>query len=273
MKNITLGQYYPSNSMLHKADPRIKIIIAILLIVAAFICNELLSFAGLLTVIFVLMILSKIPFKTIFKAIKPLMIVLVVTMLINLFLTKGENPPLVEFWIFSIYIEGIANAVYMLIRIFSLIMATTILITYTTTPIALTDAIESLLAPLKKIKVPVHEFAMMMTIALRFIPTLVDETEKIMAAQKARGADFTSGSLVKRAKALVPILIPLFVSSFRRADELATAMECRCYRGGDGRTRLKVLKCRASDVIALIVSALLCAGIIVLNYVDVGLPI
>ena len=270
MKNITLGQFYPSNSILHRADPRIKIIIALLLIVTSFISNSILSFAGLLAVIITLMIVSRIPVKTILRSIRPLMFVLIFTLLINLFWSRGERL-LVEFWIFKIYAEGVENAIFMLIRIFSLIIASTILITYTTTPIALTDAIESLLSPLKKIKVPVHDFAMMMTIALRFIPTLVDETEKIMAAQKARGADFSSGSLIKRAKALVPILIPLFVSSFRRADELAIAMECRCYRGGEGRTRLKALKCKFGDVAALVLMTAVCVGIIMLNYLNIGI--
>ena len=272
MKSIALGQFYPSNSILHRADPRIKIVVALLLIVTSFLCDSIPSFVGLLTVIAVLMAVSKIPFKVIFKAIRPLMIVLIFTMVINLFWTRGERL-LVEFWIFKIYEEGLRNAVFMIIRIFSLIISSTVLITYTTTPIALTDAIESLLSPLKKIKVPVHDFAMMMTIALRFIPTLVDETEKIMAAQKARGADFSSGSLIKRAKALIPILIPLFVSSFRRADELATAMECRCYRGGEGRTRLKALKCSAGDIVSLFAMIALCTGIVMLNYINFGFAI
>lgn len=270
MKNITLGQYYPSNSAIHRADPRVKLIVALLLIVTSFICNSALSFAGLLALIITLIIVSKIPFKIILRAIRPLMIILIFTMLINILWTSGEYL-LVEFWIIKIYAEGIKNAVYMLIRIFSLIVGSTVLVTYTTTPISLTDAIESLLSPLKKIKIPVHDFAMMMTIALRFIPTLVDETEKIMAAQKARGADFSSGSLIKRAKALIPILIPLFVSSFRRADELATAMECRCYRGGEGRTRLKVQKCSGADICFLIIVLVSCAAIIILNYVNIGL--
>ena len=266
MKNITLGQYYPSNSILHKADPRVKIILAMLFIITSFICNSLLSFGGLMIAIVALIAVSRIPVKVIFKAIRPIMLILVFTMLINIFWTTGDTL-LFKFWIIKVYYEGVRQAVFMLIRIFSLVVASTILVTYTTTPIALTDAIESLLSPLKKIKVPVHDFAMMMTIALRFIPTLVDETEKIIAAQKARGADFTNGSLVKRAKALIPILIPLFVSSFRRADELATAMECRCYRGGEGRTRLKALKCKPSDIVGLFAVAVLCAGIVMLNYV------
>lgn len=270
MKNITLGQYFPSDSILHKADPRIKIIMAFVLIVTSFLCNSVFSFCGLLIIIFSLIIISKIPIKVITKSVRPIMVILIFTMLINIFWTQGEKL-LAEFWIFKIYLEGVINAIYMLIRIFSLIVGTTMLITYTTTPIALTDAIESLLSPFKKIGVPVHDFAMMMTIALRFIPTLVDETEKIMAAQKARGADFTNGNLVRRAKALIPILIPLFVSSFRRADELATAMECRCYRGGEGRTRLNALKCKSRDIVWLILIIIFCAGIISLNYLNLGL--
>ena len=272
MKNITLGQYYPSDSILHKADPRIKIVIALILIVTSFLCNSILSFSGLILMIITLIVISRIPFKVIFKAIRPIMIILVFTMLINVLWTKGETL-LVEFWIIQIYAEGLRNAGFMLIRIFSLIVASTILVTYTTTPIALTDAIESLLYPLKKIKVPVHDFAMMMTIALRFIPTLVDETEKIIAAQKARGADFSSGSLIKRAKALIPILIPLFVSSFRRAEELAVAMECRCYRGGEGRTRLKALKCKGGDIVGFLAVTALSVGVVLLNYVDIGLAL
>jgi energy-coupling factor transport system permease protein len=190
-------------------------------------------------------------------------------MVINIFFTQGET--LVFEWKFiKIYLEGIYNAVFMIIRITSLVIGSSVLITYTTTPIALTDAIESLFGPLKKIKVPVHEFAMMMTIALRFIPTLMDEAEKIMAAQKARGADFTNGNLIKRAKALIPILVPLFASSFRRADELATAMECRCYRGGEGRTKLHVLKYRASDIVGIILVLIICAMLISANYWGIG---
>ena len=206
----------------------------------------------------------------ILKAIRTIMFIMIFTTLINVFWTTGSTEPLVSWYFISIYKEGLYNAFFMIARIIALVVGASVLITYTTTPIALTDAIESLLSPLKKIKVPVHDFAMMMTIALRFIPTLVDETEKIMAAQKARGADFSNGSLVKRAKALIPILIPLFVSAFRRADELATAMECRCYRGGEGRTKLNALKCRASDIIGLIVVIILCAGLISFNFFKLG---
>ena len=269
MKNISLGQYYPANSYLHKADPRIKLIMTLIFIVTSFVCKNIIGFVGLLAITFAMILLSRIPVKMILRAVRPILLIMTFTMMINVFWTKGDN--LLFAWSFiSIYEEGLYNAFFMLVRIFTLVVGASVLVTYTTTPIALTDAIESLLSPLKKIKVPVHDFAMMMTIALRFIPTLVDETEKIMAAQKARGADFTNGSLIKRAKALIPILIPLFVSAFRRADELATAMECRCYRGGEGRTKLRALKCRASDIIGLLIIILLCAALVVFNYLNLG---
>ena len=269
MKNISLGQYYPANSYLHKADPRIKMIMTLFFIVTSFLCKNIFGFIGLLVCTLLMVPISKIPFKIILRAVRPILIIMAFTTIINVFWTSGEK--LLWSWSFiSIYEEGLYNAFFMLVRIFALVVGASVLVTYTTTPIALTDAIESLLSPLKKIKVPVHDFAMMMTIALRFIPTLVDETEKIMAAQKARGADFTNGSLIKRAKALIPILIPLFVSAFRRADELATAMECRCYRGGEGRTKLRALKCRASDIIGLITVIVLCSALIIFNYLKFG---
>ena len=270
MKSISLGQYYPAKSYLHKADPRIKLIMTIIFIVASFVCKNIFGFIGLLLYTFLLILISRIPIKMILKAIRTIMFIMIFTTLINVFWTTGSGDPLVSWYFISIYKEGLYNAFFMIARIIALVVGASVLITYTTTPIALTDAIESLLSPLKKIKVPVHDFAMMMTIALRFIPTLVDETEKIMAAQKARGADFSNGSLVKRAKALIPILIPLFVSAFRRADELATAMECRCYRGGEGRTKLNALKCRASDILGLIVVIILCAGLVVINFFKLG---
>ena len=270
MKNISLGQYYPANSYLHKADPRVKLIMALIFIVTSFLCKNIIGFIGLLIYTFSMMIVSRIPIKTILRAVRPILIIMAFTMLINVFWTKGSSEPLFAFGFITIYEEGLYNAFFMLVRIIALVIGSSVLITYTTTPIALTDAIESLLSPLKKIKVPVHDFAMMMTIALRFIPTLIDETEKIMAAQKARGADFTNGSLIKRAKALIPILIPLFVSAFRRADELATAMECRCYRGGEGRTKLHALRCRASDIIGLIIVIILCAALVACNYLNIG---
>ena len=194
---------------------------------------------------------------------------IILMLLFNLFFVSSGRV-LFEWKFIHIYLEGVMHALFMIVRILTLIIGTSMLLTYTTTPIALTDALEQLLGPLKKIKVPVHEFAMMMTIALRFIPTLVDETEKIMSAQKARGTDFSSGSLMKRARALIPILIPLFVSAFRRAEELATAMECRCYHGGEGRTRMKILKYSPGDFVAIGLVILFGAGLVVLNRLGIG---
>lgn len=264
MKNIVLGQYYAGNSVLHKLDARTKVILALMYIVCTFLCKNIVAFGALLLSGLLLIILSGIPFKIILKSLKPIMIIMMFTVIINIFWTKGEIP-LFEWQFISIYREGIYNAAFMAIRIIVLILGTGLFMTYTTTPIQLTDAIERLLLPLKKIKVPVHEFAMMMTIALRFVPTLMEETERIMSAQKARGADFSNGSLIKRAKALIPILIPLFISSFRRADELATAMECRCYHGGEGRTRMTITRMGASDVAALIIMVGFGVGIVGIN--------
>ncbi len=269
MKNISLGQYYPGSSVIHKMDPRMKLILSFLYIIASFIAQNIISFTLLLFSAVLLIFLSRIPFSLILRSIKAIMFILAFTVIINIFWTSGERL-LFEWGIVKIYVEGIMNAFFMLVRIFVLIIGASLFLTYTTTPIALTDAIEQLFAPLKKIKIPVHEFAMMMTIALRFIPTLMDETDKIMSAQKARGADFTSGGLVKRAKALVPILIPLFVSAFRRADELATAMECRCYHGGEGRTRMSVLHYRMSDFAALLVMITFFAILILFNILGIG---
>ena len=203
---------------------------------------------------------------------KPLVFILVFTTFFNIFWTEGEVL-LVELWVIKIYLEGIVYAIMMILRITTLLVGTTILLTYTTSPIMLTDALERLLSPLRKLHLPVHEFSMMMTIALRFIPTLIEETDKIMSAQKARGADFETGSLAHRAKALVPILIPLFISAFRRADELATAMECRCYRGGDGRTRMTQLKLQTRDILALTAMALFTAGIVLINQIPTFISI
>ncbi|MGN1047163.1 MAG: energy-coupling factor transporter transmembrane component T family protein [Eubacteriales bacterium] len=269
MKNIALGQYYPTGSPIHRMDPRMKLILAILYIVCSFLSRNILGFALLLASAFFLIILSRIPLKLVLGAVKPILFILAFSVIINVFWTRGENL-LFEWRFIHIYMEGVMNGVFMVIRIFVLIIGASIFMTYTTTPIALTDAIEQLFAPLNKIKVPVHEFAMMMTIALRFIPTLIDETDKIMAAQKARGADFTSGSIAKRAKALIPILIPLFVSSFRRADELATAMECRCYHGGEGRTRMTILHYRISDFAALAIMIVFGVSLVLLGKLGIG---
>ena len=269
MNSISLGQFYPANSPIHRLDPRIKVIITVLYVVCTFLCKNVLSFALLLASALVIIAASRIPFGFILKGIKPILLIIAITSAINIFWTKGETL-LVDWWIITIYLEGIYNALMMIIRFVVLITGTSLFLTYTTTPIALTDAVEDLLWPLKKIGVPVHDFAMMMTIALRFIPLLVDETDKIMTAQKARGADFTNGSLASRAKALIPVLIPLFVSAFRRAEELAIAMECRCYHGGEGRTRMTVRKTRPSDFVAIFIFVLLGAAIVFLNILSIG---
>ena len=261
MKSIALGQYYPSNSILHRLDARIKVILAVLYIVCTFWCKEVFSFGALLLSAFLLILISRIPFRVVLRGIRPLVFIMCFTALLNIFLTKGEGEPLFAFWRIAVYTDGIYNAVFMLIRIVVLVLATSLFLTYTTTPIALTDALESLLKPLRVICFPVHEFAMMMTIALRFIPLLSEETVKIMNAQKARGVDFSHGGLVRRAKALIPILIPLFVSAFRRAEELAIAMECRCYRGGTGRTKMTVPHLHVRDFIALFLMIGFGAGI------------
>ena len=262
ISDITLGQFFPGASPIHKLDPRTKILIAIAFIVAVFLANNPAAFLLLCLITVSLVLISGISVRTILKSLKPIIIILIFTAIINIFLTSGVGEPLVDFWIITIYTEGIVRAVFMALRVIILIVGTSVLLTYTTSPISLTDGIESLLKPLKLIKVPVHLFAMMMTIALRFIPTLVEETEKIMNAQKSRGADFTSGSIIKRAKALIPILIPLFVSSFKRAEELATAMECRCYRGDVNRTKLVKLSFRFKDFAAFFISAILLAALI-----------
>ena len=266
MKSIAFGQFYPADSIMHKLDPRMKIILAVIYIVASFVCTNIFSFGLLALSALALILLSKIPVRIVVKSIKALIFIMAFTAVLNVFMTKDpSNAPLVSFWIIRIYASGLYNALFIVVRIVAMIIGTGIFLTYTTTPIQLTDGLEQLLSPLKALKVPVHEFAMMMTIALRFIPTIIEETEKIMAAQKARGADFTSGSLVKRAKALIPILIPLFISAFRRAGELATAMTCRCYRGGTGRTRLKVLKFSWVDFAALAVMLLFIGWIVYIN--------
>jgi energy-coupling factor transport system permease protein len=245
-------------------DPRMKVILAVVYIVATFLCKNVLSFALLLVSAFVLILLSKIPMKIVLRSIRPILFIMAFTALINVFFTGGETP-LIQWQFINIYLEGVYQAVFMVVRIAVLIIGTGMFLTYTTTPIMLTDALERLLSPLHVLHIPVHEFAMMMTIALRFIPTLVEETDKIMSAQKARGADFTTGSLISRAKALIPILIPLFVSAFRRADELATAMECRCYHGGAGRTRMTILHYSVKDFAALVLMVAFGAGIVYLN--------
>ena len=261
LKDITLGQYFPGDTIVHRLDPRTKLILVVLYIVALFQAKGWIGYAVVLAVTIVCMALSHISFTNIFKGLKPMLFIIVLTALLNLFYTSGT--PIVEGWIITW--EGLDRAVKMILRIMLLITGT-FLLTYTTSPMALTDGLEMLMGPLKKIKVPVHEMTIMMSMALRFIPTLIEETDKIMSAQKARGADFENGSLIQRAKALLPILVPLFVSAFRRADELAVAMESRCYHGGEGRTRMKTLQFARRDYIALALGTLFLAGVIVLRH-------
>ena len=265
ISDITLGQFFPGFSIVHKLDPRTKIILSAFFIAAVFVADTPVSFGVLVIALIAMTALSRISLGTIIKGVKPIIVILLITAVINVLMTKADSEPLVRFWIIEIYTEGIIRAAFMALRVIILIIGTSLLLTYTTSPISLTDGLESLLSPLKKIKVPVHTFAMMMSIALRFIPTLIEETEKIMNAQKSRGADFSSGGLIKRAKSLIPILLPLFVSSFNRAEELATAMECRCYRGDVGRTKLVKLEYRSRDVVAILLILLLLGGVIALR--------
>ncbi|MBQ0125781.1 MAG: energy-coupling factor transporter transmembrane protein EcfT [Clostridiales bacterium] len=264
MSDITLGQFFPGNSILHKIDPRVKIILSIAYIVSVFLSSSAASYILLFAFTMLIVFISGIKAKVIFKSVRPLVLVIILTSLINIFFTTGKTP-LIDWRFIHIYAEGIVSAVFMVVRITCLLIGTSVLLTYTTSPIMLTDAIERLLSPLGYIKIPVHEFAMMMTIALRFIPTLIEETDKIMSAQKARGADFESGKLTERAKALVPVLIPLFISSFRRADELAVAMECRCYRGGNGRTKMTKLTLRYYDFLSLLMCAVFIAALVMIS--------
>ena len=258
LKDITLGQYFPGNTIAHRLDPRTKLILVVLYIVALFVAKWFISYALMALTLFACVKVSKVPFKSLVRGLKPVLFILIFTGVLNLFYTPGE--PIWSWWIFKITIEGIQTAFFMVLRIIMLIMGT-FLLTYTTSPITLTDGMESLLGPLKKLHLPIHELSMMMSIALRFIPTLIEETDKIMSAQKARGADFESGSIFQRAKAMVPLLVPLFISAFRRADELAVAMECRCYHGGVGRTKLKVLRYQGIDAAAMALGVLLVVGI------------
>ena len=260
LKDVTLGQFFPGNTVTHRLDPRTKILLLILLIVAIFMADGWVGNGLMIAVTAACMIVSHIKPRSIFKGLKPMLFIIVFTAALNLFYTEGT--PVFPGWVITW--EGLERSAKMILRIV-LLITDTFLLTYTTSPIALTDGMERLLSPLKKIRVPVHEITMMISMALRFIPTLIEETDKIMSAQKARGADFETGGLVKRARALIPILVPLFVSSFRRADELAVAMESRCYHGGDGRTRMKQLRFAPRDLWALLLGAALLAGVIVLR--------
>ncbi|MEE0110443.1 MAG: energy-coupling factor transporter transmembrane component T [Oscillospiraceae bacterium] len=263
LKDITLGQYFPGNSTVHRLDPRTKLIMLVVYIVALFLAKSWISYALMFAFLAAVIKISTIPLKSIVRGMKPLVMILVFTGVLNLFFTQ-EGDVLVHFWIITVTTGGLSRAVLMMARILMLITCT-FLLTYTTSPIALTDGLEALMDPLKKLKVPVHELSMMMCIALRFIPTLIEETDKIMSAQKARGADFETGSLMERAKALIPILVPLFISAFRRADELATAMECRCYQGGEGRTKMKLLRYHREDFVSFGIGALLVCAVVTLG--------
>ncbi|MBR3691548.1 MAG: energy-coupling factor transporter transmembrane protein EcfT [Clostridia bacterium] len=245
LSNITLGQYFPGNSPVHKLDPRYKILLTLLFIVTLFLAGGLITYLVCAAFLIGVILISRISLRMVLKSIAPIGILILITAVLNIFYTPGETE-LLSFWVFRITLEGVYSALRMIARIAMLVAGSSIL-TYTTSPILLTDAIESLLSPLRVLHVPVHEISMMMSIALRFIPTLIEEADKIMSAQKARGADFESGNLLRRVKAMIPLLIPLFVSAFRRADELALAMECRCYNGGEGRTRLHTLKASPRD--------------------------
>jgi energy-coupling factor transport system permease protein len=263
LKDITLGQYFPGNTLIHRFDPRSKIIFTLIYVVALFLCRSLISYGVALVVLLVLIGISRVKAKVFMKGMKPVVFIVVFTAILNIFYTSGT-----EIWrwgIFSITEEGLWRALYMVLRILMLI-ACTLLLTYTTSPITLTDGLERLLRPLKRFGFPVHELSMMMSIALRFIPTLIQETDKIISAQKARGADFDTGNLIQKAKALIPILIPLFISAFRRADELATAMECRCYHGDEGRTCLRQLTMAPRDYGLLVFSVVLLVGICILRF-------
>ena len=263
LKDITLGQYFPGNTVAHRLDPRTKILLVTLYIIALFSAKGLLGYMVMAATLAVCVKISKVGFKSLVRGLKPLVVIIAFTGILNIFFTPAESY-LLEWGILRISEKGIQNALFMVVRIMLLVMGT-FLMTYTTSPIRLTDGLKSLLGPLKRLRVPVHELAMMMAIALRFIPTLIEETDKIMSAQKARGADFESGNIFQKAKALVPILVPLFISAFRRADELATAMECRCYHGGEGRTKLHVLKYQRRDYIALTGGVVILALVVVLR--------
>ncbi|MCR4685184.1 MAG: energy-coupling factor transporter transmembrane protein EcfT [Lachnospiraceae bacterium] len=261
LRDITLGQYYPADSVLHKLDPRVKLLGTLVFLVSLFLFQNFTGYVVATLFLVSMILLSKVPFSFMVKGLKAIIILLLITVLINLFMTPGET--LFSFWKLKITKEGIYTAIFMLFRLVYLIIGSS-LMTLTTTPNNLTDGMEKALTPLSKIKVPVHEIAMMMSIALSFIPILLEETDKIMKAQMARGADFESGNLFRRIKNMIPLLVPLFISAFRRAGDLAMAMEARCYRGGSGRTKMKPLKYHLRDLIAYLILALYLVAIIVI---------
>jgi len=266
LKDITLGQFFPGKTIVHRLDPRIKLILTFVYITALFMAKGFLAYALMLVVLITCLALSRIKPKTALSGIRPVLIIIAITVILNVFVVRGETV-IFEYGFISISREGVFTAVFMGSRFVMLIIGA-FLLTYTTSPIALTDGLETMLSPLKKIRLPVHELAMMMSIALRFIPTLIEETDKIMSAQKARGANFETGGLIKRAKAILPLIIPLFISAFRRADELAVAMESRCYHGGEGRTKMKILKAAGRDYLALLFGAIIMAAVILLGRVE-----
>ncbi len=262
MRDVAFGQYYPSNGVLHRLDPRAKILIMIIMLVLTFCTLNYFSLLLLILSVFAIVLLSKVPVRMYFKSLKMIIFIIILTSLLNLFYGTGE--PVFEWGFISITLAGINNAVFIAVRIICLILISSAL-TFTTSPTDLTDALERLMKPLSVFHIKVHEIAMMMTIALRFVPLLLEETDKIMSAQKARGADMESGNLAQRIRALIPVLIPLFVSAFRRAYDLAVAMECRCYRGGEGRTRMKRLTFCRRDYISFVLVILLVVGVILCN--------
>ncbi|HZK34478.1 MAG TPA: energy-coupling factor transporter transmembrane component T [Bacillota bacterium] len=264
LKDITLGQYYPEDSPVHKLDPRTKLVITFIYIIIIFFVRYYTGYLFILAFLLYTIYLSKIPIKYVIKGLRPLLFIIILTFILNIFFTSGDTV-IFKVWRIVVTKEGLRQATFMALRLIFLVSGTSVM-TLTTSPIALTDGIELLLKPLKVIKFPAHELAMMMTIALRFIPTLLEETDKIMKAQKARGADFESGNLLQRAKSLVPLLVPLFISAFRRADELAMAMEARCYRGGQGRTRMKILTVEGRDYLAYAVTMLMVTAILLNSY-------
>ena len=266
LNNISLGQYFPGNSAIHRMDPRVKLILTFTYIIILFCCKGPVPYIISALLLLSVIAISKISLKIILRGVRPVIILLMITAIFNIFYTTGGTV-LVKLGFITITSYGLLSALYMVVRIVLLIMGTFVMLTYTTSPIMLTDGLEAILSPLKKLRVPVHELAMMMTIALRFIPTLIEETNKIIAAQRSRGADFDSGNIFARAKALIPILVPLFVSAFRRAEDLAVAMECRCYRGDNGRTRLRVLKISSADIASLAIGIAVFAAMLVFSYV------
>ena len=266
LKDITLGQFFPGNTVVHRLDPRIKLILTLVYITALFMAKGFLAYALMLAVLITCLSLSRLRPKAVLRGLRPIFIIIMITVILNIFFVRGDTV-IFEYRRIVIAREGLFTAVFMASRLLMLIIGT-FLLTYTTSPIALTDGLETMLNPLKKIKLPIHELSMMMSIALRFIPTLIDETDKIISAQKARGADFDTGGLVKRAKAILPLIIPLFISAFRRADELATAMESRCYRGGEGRTKMKVLKTAGRDYLALLCGASVVTAVVLLGRIE-----